>query len=199
MKKSLLFSILAALLIFVSACSKDEEETAGGDPITGGTTFTGANKVNVVNNGTTQEFVFADNPTIGTDHSAYGIRQTESDSIYTEIMMGANNYFEHVSAAALFINYFGEGTGIEDISYGLGDEANLYNFTGSNFILLTDTTTMPIMYFLEEATANITSYGSVGGYIEGTFESTVVSMAGIPQPNVTINGNFKVLRMDAGK
>jgi hypothetical protein len=199
MTRAQLFSIMAAFLIFVSACSKDEEETAGGDPIPGGTTFTGINKVNVVSNGTTQEFVFADgiNPTA--EYAAFATKQTEDDFVYTEIILAATDHFEHISTAALIINYFGEGTGSHNISYGLADSSNLFNFSGSMFTLISDTATFPTMYFLEAATANITSYGDVGGYVEGTFESSEVSLAGVPQPNVTINGNFKVLRVDDGK
>ena len=198
MKKSVLFYMMAAMLLFATACSKDDETTTE-DPTTSGPSFTGINKVSITTNGTTQEFAFADEPVIGTDFSAIGIRQTEGDSVYTEITLGASNHFEHVSTAALIINYFGDGTGTQDISYGLGEGTNLNNFTGSSFTLLTDTTTMPVMYFLEDATANVTSYGDVGGYIEGTFESSVVSLFGIPQPNVTINGNFKVKRFESGK
>lgn len=199
MKKTILFSIMAAMFIFIASCSKDDETTPENNPNNAGPSFTGINKVSITKDGTTQEFVFADEPVIGTDLSAIGIRQTEDDSVYTEITLGASNHFEHVSMAALIINYFGDGTGTKDISNGLGEGTNLNNFTGSSFTLLTDTTTMPVMYFLEDATANITSYGDVGGYIEGTFESSVVSLAGIPQPNVTINGNFKVKRFDSGK
>lgn len=193
--------MMAAMLIFATACSKDDDTTSddGGTGGTGETAFTGINKVSVNTNGTIQEFVFADYPTVGSDFSAFGKQETEESILYTEIMVGANNHFDQVSTAALIINYLGEGTGINDISYGLGEENNLYNFTGSNFILLTDTAVMPIMYQFDEATANITSYGDVGGYIEGTFESTVVSIIGIPQPNVTINGNFKIKRFDSYK
>jgi len=201
MKKSILFYMMAAMLLLATACSKDDDTTTD-DPGNGGsgeTTFTGMNKVSVNMNGTIQEFVFADYPTLGSNYSAYGTKQTEEGTVYTELMMGANNHFEHITTAALIINYLGEATGTNDISYGIGEENDLYNFTGSNFILLTDTAMMPSMYFLEEATANITSYGNVGGYIEGTFESSVVSMAGIPQPNVTINGNFKVKRFESKK
>lgn len=202
MKKSILYYMMAAMLIFATACSKDDDTTTDDNSGNGGTgtnSFTGINKVSVNMNGTTQEFVFADNPTIASDFSAYGSRENDENTVYTEIILGAIDHFEHVSTAALIINFLGDGTGTQDISYGLGEENNLYNFTGSNFVLLTDTATMPVMYFLEEATANITNYGSVGGYIEGTFESTVVSLAGIPQPNVSIDGNFKVKRFESKK
>jgi len=202
MKKSIIFYVMAAMLLFVTACSKDDDTTTGDDPGSGGsgeTSFTGINKVNLNMAGTTHEFIFADNPEIGSNYSAYGTKETEEGTVYTEVVFGANDHFDHVTTAALVINYIGDGTGSNDISYGLGEEYNLYNFTGSNFILLTDTAQMPSMYFLEEATANISSYGDVGGYIEGTFESSVVSLAGIPQPNVSINGNFKVKRFDSKK
>ena len=199
-KKSLFFYMMAAMLIFATACSKDDENEEE-DPGTGtnGPTFTGVNTVNFNNNGTTKEFIFADEPVAGTGYSAFGTRQTEEGTVYSEIMIGANDHFDQVSTAALIINYLGDATGMNDISYGIGEENNLYNFTGSNFILLTDTAMMPTMYTLEEATANITSYGDVGGYIEGTFESSAVSLVGVPQPNVTISGNFKVVRYEGKK
>lgn len=196
----MLFYMMAAMLFLGTACDKDDDTTTDDDNSgTTGQSFTGINKVNLNIDGSTQEFIFEDYPTLGSDFSAFGTRQTEEDSVYTEIIMGATDHFDQISTAALIINYFGDGTGTQDISNGLEDETNLYNFTGSNFVLLTDTATMPILYFLEEATANITFYGDVGGYIEGTFESSVVSQAGIPQPNVTINGNFKVKRFEGKK
>ncbi len=202
MKKSLLFTVIAAMLVFVSSCKKDDD-TAPEDPGNSNPTFTGINKVKVTINGNTQEFVFADENYKINDNDASitaGIKQTEYDSVYTEITMASSGLFDHVTTGAMVISYFGTGTGTQDISYRLEDESGLDNFTGSVFVLLTDTSQMPIMYFLDEATANITSYGDVGGFIEGTFESSQVSdFNGNPAPNVSISGNFKAIRYEDGK
>ena len=198
MNKSVFFYMFASMIIFVSACSKDDDSGNDG-PGTGDPSFSGVNKITLNINGTSQEFIFADEPAIGSELSAYGIRETEDDSVYTEIAMAANNHFDHVSTAALFISYFGDGAGEQNISYDLEDESGLDNYSGSGLIFLTDTTTMPLMYLFEQATANITSYGEVGGYIEGTFEASVISLAGIPQPTASAIGNFKVKRFSDGK
>ncbi len=197
MKKPILFSVLAAMFIFIAACNKDDDNNE--DPDNGGVTYSGINKVNLTIDGTTQEFVYADESFNNSETDAsmtVGTKNFESDSVYTEIGLVAAGVFDNVTIASMMISYFGTGTGTHDISYGLEEESGLDNFSGSSFILLTDTSSMPIMYFLEEATTNITKYGEVGGYIEGTFESTVVSMAGQPQPNVSISGNFKAMRFD---
>ena len=199
MTKQFLFSILAVAFLFVTACNKDDDNND--DPGNGDPTYSGINKVNLTIDGTTQEFVYADENFNNSDTDASitaGTKQTESDSVYTEITLAAAGVFDHVTIAAMLVSYFGTGTGTHDISYGLEDESGLDNFSGSSFILMTDTATMPIMYFLEEATANITKYGDVGGYIEGTFQSTEVSLAGVPQPNVTISGSFKAKRFEDG-
>ncbi len=202
MKKTLLFSILAAMFIFVVSCSKDDETTPDDNPNTGHS-FTGINKVVLTIDGNTQEFVFADENynTSDTDASiTAGTKQTEYDSVYTEITMAASGVFDHVTMGAMVISYFGTGTGTQDISFGLEDESGLDNFSGSVFMLMTDTSAMPIMYFLDVATANITSYGDVGGFIEGTFESSQVSdFNGDPAPNVSISGNFKAVRFEDGE
>ncbi len=197
MKKPILFSILATMFIFFSACNKDDDNNE--DPGNGGSTYSGINKVNLTIDGTTQEYVYADENFNNSETDASitaGTKNFESDSVYTEITMAAAGVFDHVTMAAMIVSYFGTGTGNHDISYGLEETSGLDNFSGSSFILLTDTSSMPIMYFLEEATTNITKYGEVGGYIEGTFESTVVSLAGVPQPNVSISGDFKAMRFD---
>lgn len=196
MKKFSFLYLLAFALVFVTACNKDDDDNNNPDPGNTDPTFTGVNKVNLTIDGTTTEFVFADEINVDQELTAAAIKETENGVTYTEIMLGAIDLFDQVNTAALIINYVGEGTGVHDISYGLSDSLNLYNFSGSIFTLISDTATFPAMYFMEEATANITSYGDVGDYIEGTFESSVVSLAGIPQSNITIDGNFRVLRFD---
>lgn len=199
MKKSTILYLLAFALVFVSACNKDDnDENQQPNPNTTDPTFTGVNKVNLTIDGTTTEFVFADEINVGADFTALATRETEDGVTYTEIILGAVDHFDQINTAALIINYLGEGTGIHDISYGLSDSLSLYNFSGSLFTLISDTATFPTMYFMEEATANITAYGEVGEYIQGTFESSVVSLAGVPQSNVTINGNFKAMRFEDG-
>ncbi|NOX48427.1 MAG: hypothetical protein GXO89_15760 [Chlorobi bacterium] len=198
MKKSLLFTVVAAMLIFVSSCKKDDDTTPTDDNPNTGNTYTGINKVSLTINGTTQDFVFADQPNIGDmEHAAMGSKQIENSQEYTEIVIAANGYFDHITNSVMTISYFGSGTGTQDISYGLGNGMN--NFIGSSFMLVSDTATMPTFYSLDNATANITNYGDVGGYIEGTFNCSEVSLNDIPQPNITINGNFKVKRYDNGK
>jgi len=198
MKKSTILYLLAFMLVLVSACSKDDdnENDPGNGNGTNDPTFTGINKVNLTVDGTTTEFVFADEPVVGSDFSAFATKETEDGTVYTDIIVGAIDHFDQVSTAALIINFVGEGTGTHNISYNLADSLNLYNYTGSMLTLISDTATFPAIYFMEEATANITSYGDVGGYIEGTFESSVVSLAGVPQTNASISGNFKVMRFD---
>jgi len=201
MKKSLLFTIVAAMLIFVSSCKKDDETTPV-DPGNNNPVYTGVNKVSLTIDGNTQEFVFADENYYINDTDASlttGTKQTEHDSVYTEITMAAAGLFNHVTMGAMTLSYFGTGTGTQDISFGLEDESGLDNFSGSSLILMTDTSAMPIMYSLVVATANITSYGDVGGFIEGTFESSEVSdFNGNPAPNVSISGNFKAIRYEDG-
>ena len=202
MKKSLLFTIVAAMLIFVSSCKKDDDTTPE-DPGNNNPTYTGVNKVSLTIDGNTHEFVFADENHYINDNDASitgGTKQTEYDSVYTEITMAASGLFDHVTMGAMTLSYFGTGTGTQDISFGLEDGSGLDNFMGSVFILMTDTSAMPIMYSLDVATANITSYGNVGGFIEGTFESSQVSdFNGNPAPNVTISGNFKAVRFEDGE
>jgi len=202
MKKSLLFTIVAAMLIFVSSCSKDDDTTPE-DPGNSNPTYTGVNKVKLTINGNTQEFVFADENYKNSDTDAsltIGTKNTEYDSVYTEVTLAAAGVFDHVTLAAMTVSYFGTGSGTHDISYDPETGSGLDNFIGSSFILMTDTATMPIMYFLDVATANITSYGDVGGFIEGTFESSQVSdVNGDPAPNVSISGNFKAIRFEDGK
>ncbi len=196
MKNFSMLYLLAFALVFVTACNKDDDDDNQPDPGTGDATFTGINKVNLTVDGTTTEFVFADEPVVGSDFSAFATKETEDGTVYTDIIMGAIDHFDQVSTAALIINFVGEGTGTHNISYNLADSLNLYNYSGSMLTLISDTATFPAIYFMEEATANITSYGDVGGYIEGTFESSVVSLAGVLLTNASISGNFKVMRFD---
>jgi hypothetical protein len=201
MKNSLLVTIVAAMFIFVSSCKKDDDTTPE-DPGNSNPVFTGVNKVKVTINGNIQEFVFADENYKNSDTDAsltIGTKNTEYDSVYTEVTLAAAGVFDHVTLAAMTVSYFGTGTGTHDISYGLETGSGLDNFMGSSFMLMTDTSSMPILYFLEEATATITKYGDVNGYIEGSFQSTSVSLAGVPQPNVSISGNFKAIRFEDGK
>lgn len=198
MKKSTILYLLAFALVFVSACNKDDDDNNDPNPGTGDPTFSGVNKVNLTIDGTTTEFVFADEVNVDQELTAMATQDTEDGVTYTEILLGAIDHFDQVSTAALIINYLGEGTGTQDISFSIADDLELYNYTGSMLTLITDTTSFPMMYFMEEATATITNYGAVGGYIEGTFQSSEVSLAGVPQANTSVSGSFKVKRFDDG-